>query len=180
MVLSVTLKKLFHKRRGVPSLGPLSDPFLLHFNSLSCMSPTGFPWQNCRTLGKDFREGRVVSVLKEWSDVMCLYSGGHCYTGKSTLAFNFIFLALITRSMPSSPCGIGSFEPALCFGRRQVLKNAAPVIAVQCCFKVCFSALVLPCWLLISFWLLWGSSWLVFPLASRAGSLLQRLAAVCL
>lgn len=51
-----------------------------------------------------------------------------CYTGKSIIAFNFVFLALITGSTPSSPWGVGNFEPTLPFGRKRVIPRKAAAL----------------------------------------------------
>lgn len=110
--------------------------------------------------------------------MMCHCGGGHCVTvEQSTIAFNFIFLALITASTPCSPRGMGSFEPALGFGIKRVILRTAAALTSGHSAALKLNSLVLPCWLPISFWLWRGSSWLVFPLASRAGSGLQQPAA---
>lgn len=109
---------------------------------------------------------------------MCHYGGGHCVTlEQSTIAFHFVFLALLTASTPCSPSGMGSFKPALGFGRKRVILRKAAALTSGHGVALQLNSLVLPCWLPISFWLWRGSSWLVFSLASRAGSRLQQPAA---
>lgn len=149
-----------------------SGPWLIHFCCFLThiwRSPTGFPSQSCITLGKNFRQGGVCQCSQGavWCDVPLRWCS-LCYTGKSTIAFNFIFLALITWSTPSSPPGVwGISSQHFLLGEKRVLLRKFPALTAghsvalkfvcllrsQCCFKVYFSALVLPCWLPISFWL---------------------------
>lgn len=67
------------------------------------------------------------------------------------ITFNFVFLALVTGSTPSSPCGTGSFEPALGFGKKQVILSKVATLTAGHSVALKFISPVLPCRLLISF-----------------------------
>lgn len=73
------------------------------------------------------------------------------YTAKSRIAFDFVFLALVTGSTPSSACGMGDFEPALGFGKKQVILRRAAALTAGYSVALKFSSPVLPCRLPISF-----------------------------
>lgn len=75
----------------VRSLGPLTDPLFLLFNTRVWKSLPGFPWRNCRTVGKTFRRGGLASVVKERPDVMRCCAGSHCIALERARSLSFLW-----------------------------------------------------------------------------------------
>lgn len=76
----------------VRSLGPLTDPLFLLFNTRVWKSVTGFLWQIRRTVGKAFRQGGLASFVQEQPDVMCCCAGGHCIALQRARSLSISFL----------------------------------------------------------------------------------------
>lgn len=142
MILAMTQNKLFLAREGscVRRLGPLTDPLFLLFNTRVWKSLTGFPWRNCRTVGKTFRQGGLASVVKGRPDVMRCCAGGHCIALERARSLSISFLwhwALDPHPLLPVLWGVPSRN--LVLGKSELfLEKLMFLQQCQRCFKILF------------------------------------------